>query len=169
MPWPTSSTKTNFTPLTTFVVKQLRNSFEKQTKLLHDLYRSKEQDQGKLDELAHILEQATTRPDERNEFLHARWGIPDTASGGVVRIKFDLASGCDTVKPVKPGELAKIVDGLETCTEAATPALLESSWRLSSMAYQTDAEDMKAFSILGAKAWSEPFKTFALKCSGKGE
>ncbi len=36
MPWPTSSTKTNFTPLTTFVVKQLRNSFEKQTKLLHD-------------------------------------------------------------------------------------------------------------------------------------
>jgi hypothetical protein len=62
-----------------------------------------------------ILKDATTCHNRRNEYVHARWCIPDKASGGVVRLKFKATVGRDVVEPFTPDEMNNISAEMEKC------------------------------------------------------
>jgi hypothetical protein len=109
--------KNEYDTVTRFVVARLRNSIEARIALLRDLHRTKDPNQARQDELKQILDDAINWHKKRNEFVHSRWGIPDKESGGVVRIKFDINSGHDTVAPVRPQDLNDISIEMEKCTK----------------------------------------------------
>jgi hypothetical protein len=100
-----------------FVAKQLHNSFDKKKELLRVLYKSKEPDLARQQQLDDILKEAASWHNKRNEFVHSRWAIPDKVSGGVVRLKFDKKLGRDSVEPVKAEALKMIVEGTEASTD----------------------------------------------------
>src|SRR5271157_5211220 len=109
--------KNEYDTVTRFVVRRLRNVFEERISLLRDLHETKEPDKAKQNELKQILDDAKKWHKERNEFVHARWCIPEKAKGGVVRIRFDVASGRDKVDPITPQQLTDISTEMEKCTK----------------------------------------------------
>jgi hypothetical protein len=94
---------------------QLSNKFDGRKEFLRVLHNAKVQDQIKQDELDDILKNAKIWHDRRNEYVHARWCIPNKASG-VVRLKFDDKEERDQVVSVKPSDLHEIATRIEDYT-----------------------------------------------------
>jgi hypothetical protein len=106
--------KDDFESAVRFVDEELRNSFQKKVKLLRILYKTRQPDAGKQQELDDILDKATTWHNKRNQFVHSRWGMPDREAG-VTKIKFKGVS--DATEQVTPSDLRKIADEMESCTK----------------------------------------------------
>jgi hypothetical protein len=94
---------------------QLWNKFDGQKEFLRSLHDAKVQDQIKQAGLDDILKNAEIWHDRRNEYVHARWCIPNKASG-VVRLKFDAKKERDQVVSVKPNDLHEITARIEDYT-----------------------------------------------------
>jgi hypothetical protein len=109
--------KNDFGSAVEFVANQLNNMFDRKKELLFVLYKSKEPDVVRQQELDDILKEATRWHGERNDYVHSRWAIPDKAAGGVVRLKFNKKLGHDSVEAVKREALKEIVEGMEACTD----------------------------------------------------
>jgi hypothetical protein len=118
--------KNDFGSAVEFVANQLKNMFDRRKELLLVLYKSKEPDVARQQELDGILNEATKWHNKRSDYIHSRWAIPDKAAGGVVRLKFEKTIGRDVVEPVKPEALNKIVEGME----ASTTRLRQFFWKL---------------------------------------
>jgi hypothetical protein len=109
--------KNDFGSAVKYVNAQFKNSFDGRKALLLVLHKSRVQNQIERAELEEILKEAKLWHDRRNEYVHARWCIPNKAAGGVVRIKFDPVISRDKAEPITRSDLTLIVTSMEDCTE----------------------------------------------------